>query len=74
MIRAHIPTDSIKLLQADLLDENLLAVMAVSAEKFTRASRYSVEANKINMTVQTEEATDVEEDCSRASHPGGVPM
>ena len=51
MARAYLPIDSIKLLQADLLDENLLAMVVESTEKFVRISRYSTEANKIDAVI-----------------------
>ena len=73
MDRAHLSVDSIKLLQADLLDESLLAVAVDSTEKFVRVFRYSTEANNIDTAIQTEEAIDAEEGCSGASRPGGVP-
>ena len=51
MIRVHLPTDSIGLLQAVVMDESLIAIAADSAEKFTQASRYSIKMNKITMVI-----------------------
>ena len=66
--QAYLPADSVELLQVNFLDESLKVVTANSVEKFTRASRYSAKANKVDAAFQTEEAIGAKEGCSRASH------
>ena len=69
-----LPADVIEILQADCIDERLLAVVADSVEKFVRAACYFAEPNKVHTTIQTEKAINVEEDCFRADHPSGASM
>ena len=73
MIQAHLPTDSVGLFQADIVDESLIAIAVDSTEKFMRASRNFAEVNKINVAVQTKEVTDAKGGSSEASHLGSAP-
>ena len=72
MVRVHLPTDSIGLLQANIVDKSLIAIAVDSTKKFIRASRHSAEVNKINVAIQTEEVTSAKGSHFEASHLDGA--
>ena len=72
MVQAHLSAKIIGLLQADVVDESLIAIAADSMKKFVRTSHHSTEANKINVAIQTEEVTGAKRGRSEASHLGGA--
>ena len=68
MVQAHLLADSVGSLQADVVDESLIAIAANSVEKFARTSRHFVEMNKINVAIQTEEVIGAKGGRSKTSH------
>ena len=49
--QTYLPTDVIKLLQTDCIDERLLAIVVDSMKKFARMAYYSIEPNKVHAAV-----------------------
>ena len=72
IVQMQLPTDSVGSHQVDVVDESLIAIAADRAEKFVRASRHSIEANNINVAIQTEEVTDAKGGHSETSRLGGA--